>query len=97
MLTISVMAAGKLYVATKTLMDGKLTTLRQTLRKPPKYLMDLQDRGILCSVSPPEKDEKSVERSWQTTFKRMQVVGDSLSYVILPSFVSLFLNSSVTP
>ena len=60
LLTFSVMAAGKLYVANATVMDGKLTTLTLTLRKPPKYLMDLQDRGILCSVSPPEIDEKSV-------------------------------------
>jgi hypothetical protein len=40
----------------------------------------LQERGILCSLSPPEVHEKSLERSWQTVDKRMGVVRQSLEY-----------------
>lgn len=40
----------------------------------------LQERGILCSLSPPEVHEKSLERSWQTVAKRMNVVRQSLEY-----------------
>jgi hypothetical protein len=42
----------------------------------------LQERGILCSLSPPDTHEKSLERTWQTTQKRMHVVEQSLSYVL---------------
>jgi hypothetical protein len=42
----------------------------------------LQERGILCSLSPPGTHEKSLERSWQTTQKRMHVVEQSLGYVL---------------
>ena len=44
----------------------------------------LQDRGILCTVTPPDKHEKSLERTWQTIKKKMAVIIDSLTYV-LPS------------
>ena len=30
----------------------------------------LQDRGILCTVTPPDKHEKSLERTWQTIKKK---------------------------
>ena len=42
----------------------------------------LQDRGIFCSVSPPEKN---IGRSWQTLMKRVKVVIDSLPYVLRSS------------
>lgn len=42
----------------------------------------LQERGIMCSLSPPDTHEKSLERSWQTVQKRMAVVEQSLPYVL---------------
>jgi hypothetical protein len=42
----------------------------------------LQERGILCSLSPPNTHEKSLERSWQTVQKRMAVVTQSLTFVL---------------
>ena len=44
----------------------------------------LQDRGIFCSVTPPEKHEKSLERSWQTILKKMNVLLDTLPYILPP-------------
>ena len=44
----------------------------------------LQDRGIFCSVTPPKKYEKSIERSWQTILKKMNALLDTPPYILPP-------------
>ena len=56
----------------------------------------LQDRGILCTVTPPDKHEKSLERTWQTIKKKMAVIIDSLPYVLPPSLLFSLLQFTCT-
>ena len=42
-------------------------------------------RGIKCTVTPPEKHEKSVGRRWQTLLTKMNVLTDTLPYKLPPS------------
>ena len=44
----------------------------------------LQDRGIHCTMTPPLKHEKSIERTWQTLKKKMAIIVDSLPYILPP-------------
>ena len=80
------------FVDTITPMVGKSYMSTLTVRKVSQG--PLQDRSILCTVTPRDKHEKSIERSWQTITKKIKVVLDPLPY-ILPLPIKLRLTISL--